>query len=159
MLRLLLAVLHLLGLGIGLGAVWARARALGSAAAGAVPDVGTLRRAFAADTWWGVAAGLWIVTGLWRLLGGTEKATTYYWGNHVFMAKLGLLAVILVLEVWPMITLIRWRGVVARGDAVREGAIDAGAARRIATISYVQAALVVAMVGAAVAMARGFGSR
>ena len=43
--RWLLAAVHLLALGIGLGAVWARGRALG----GAVDAMG-LRRAFDADT-------------------------------------------------------------------------------------------------------------
>ena len=124
MLRVALAALHLLALGIGLGAVWARARALGERPL----DVSAARRAFAADTWWGVAAGLWIATGLWRLLAGTEKATSYYLHNHVFFAKMGCLALILVLELWPMTTLIRWRVTAKRrGDGWRP---DAGAAGR-----------------------------
>src|SRR3989449_11375442 len=56
--RWLLAALHLLALGVGLGAVWARGRALRDAR-----DASGLRRAFYADTWWGVAALLWIGTG------------------------------------------------------------------------------------------------
>jgi hypothetical protein len=36
------------------------------------------RRAFTADTWWGIAGFLWIATGLWRLLVGTEKPTGYH---------------------------------------------------------------------------------
>ena len=150
MLRLLLAWLHLLALGVGLGAVWARARAL----AGPLDPAG-LRRAFAADAWWGIAAALWIGTGLWRLFAGTEKATGYYFANHVFWAKMALLALILALEGWPMATLIRWRTAVGRGatpDTV-------GTARRLAAVSYAQAALVALIVAAATAMARGYGSR
>ena len=64
MLRWLLAAIHLLALGLGLGAVWVRARALGADPA----DHGTLGRALAADSAWGAAAFLWIGTGLWRLL-------------------------------------------------------------------------------------------
>jgi putative membrane protein len=65
---------------------------------------------------------------------------------------MGLLVLVLLLEVWPAVTLVRWR--IAR----KKGAeIDTGAAARLATISYVQAALVVAMVFAATAMARGIG--
>jgi putative membrane protein len=150
MLRLVLAWSHLLALGIGAGAVWARARALGGPL-----DLAALRRAFAADTWWGLAAALWIGTGLWRLFAGTEKATGYYLANHAFWGKMGLLGLILVLEAWPMATLIRWRLAVGRGAAPA----TEGAARRIAIISYVQAALVTLMVGAAVAMARGYGAR
>src|SRR3989442_3600632 len=65
---------------------------------------------------------------------------------------MGLLATILVLELGPMLALIRWRVAVARG-----GAPDTGAASRFARISVVQAILVVLMVLAATAMARGYG--
>jgi putative membrane protein len=66
--RWLFAWLLLLGLGIGLGAVWARARALR-----APLDPAGLRRVFQADGWWGVAAAIWIGTGLVRVIGGLEK--------------------------------------------------------------------------------------
>ena len=79
MLRITLAILHLVALGIGLGAVWARARALGERPL----DRHSARRAFAADAWWGIAAVLWISTGLWRWLAGTEKATEYYLSSRV----------------------------------------------------------------------------
>ena len=64
---------------------------------------------------------------------------------------MGLLAVILALEVWPMITLIGWR----RGLGKQEDGWvpDERIAQRIAKISYVEAALVLAMVMAAVTMA------
>lgn len=153
MLRIVLAVAHLLALGIGLGAIFARARALHRLA-----EPGALSRAFAADTWWGVAAALWISTGLWRALAGTEKASSYYWNNHVFYAKMGFLALVLVLEVWPMITLIRWRRDAAKGTiAPMETLAPVG--RRLARISDVQTLLIVAIVTAAVLMARGYGAR
>ena len=162
MLRLTLAWLHLIALGVGLWAVLARGRALREAVR-ELPGVGALRRAFLADSQWGVAAGLWIGTGLWRYLGGTEKATAYYNANHIFLTKMALLVAVLMLEVWPMITLIRWRvalGRAAAGSSIAIGAgIDAGAARRIATISYVQGVIVIVMVFTAVAMARGYGAR
>ena len=151
MLRLALAVVHLVALGIGLGAVWARARSLAASRL----DEGSVRRALVADAWWGIAALLWIGTGLWRLLAGTEKATGYYLSNHVFHAKMGLLAVILLLELLPMATLVRWR----RADAATVAGENPPVARRIAAFSYVQAALVVGMVVAAVMMARGYGAR
>jgi len=145
--RWLLAAVHLLALGLGLGAVWARGRALGGEL-----DGSGLRRAFYADTWWGVAAILWIGTGLVRAFGGFEKGSFYYLHNHFFWAKMGLLAAILILELRPMLTLIQWRRVVARG-----GVPDTRVASRFAQISFVQAALVVLMVLAASGMARGFG--
>jgi putative membrane protein len=145
MLRWLLAALHLLALGIGLGAIWVRARGLRSEL-----DVQALRRIFHADAAWGVAAALWISTGLWRLLGGLEKGTSYYLQNHMFLTKMGLFLLILILEIWPMVTLIRWRRLVAAGQS-----LDTSAARRLSNISFVQAGLVVLMVFAATAMARG----
>jgi len=80
--RWLLAAVHLLALGVGLGAVWARGRALQVQL-----DVPGLRRVFYADTWWGVAALVWIGTGLIRAFGGIEKGSFYYLHNHAFWAK------------------------------------------------------------------------
>ena len=153
MLRLTLAAVHLIALGLGLGAVIARGTALREALA-----PGALRRAFRADMTWGIAFGLWLVTGLWRLFGETEKSVGYYMTNHAFYAKMGFLVLILALELWPMITLIRWRRAVGKGSTT-EQVVDVGAARRFATISHVQALLVVLMVFAAAATARGYGAR
>jgi putative membrane protein len=151
MITLVLAVLHLLALGIGLAAVWTRGRIF----SGTIDNY-TLRSAFAVDTWWGAAAVLWIVTGLWRLFGATDKATGYYMTNHVFWAKMALLLVIIGLEVWPMVTLLRWRKALSGDSDVRIP--EAGTvARGIAAISYAQVALIVGMVIAAAAMARGYG--
>ena len=154
MLRITLAALHLLALGIGFSAVIGRAVALRQRPASAE----SLRRAFHFDTQWGIAAGLWIGTGLWRWLGAVEKSAGYYNANHIFLTKMALLLLILALEVWPMITLIRWRVVMGRGGSA-EMVADPAAAARIATISRVQAVLVVLMVFAATAMARGYGAR
>ena len=147
-LRWFLATVHLLALGIGLGAVWVRGRGLKSALTPA-----DLRRVFLADNMWALAALLWIGTGLWRLLGGVEKGTAYYLHNHIFLTKMGLLLLILILEVWPIVTLIRWRARAARGEQP-----DTRAAPLLARISFVQAWLVVLMVFAATAMARGIGA-
>jgi putative membrane protein len=152
-LRILLAVLHLLALGIGLGAIWARAGGLRRQ-----PDRSALQNAFVADSLWGLAALLWISTGLWRWLGAMEKSSAYYLHNHLFHAKMGFLVLILALEVWPMVTLIRWRIVLGRG-APAEAVVSPAIARRVAAISYVQTLLVVVMVCLAVAMARGYGAR
>jgi putative membrane protein len=154
MLRIALAALHLLALGIGLGAVYARARSLNRVDA----TDGSLSRAFAADSWWGLAAGVWIITGLWRVLAGTEKTPSYYWHNHVFLAKMGFLVLILALEIWPMATLIRWRSASKRKMLPPPEQLSA-TGKRIARISDVQTLLVIAMVVAAVMMARGYGAR
>ncbi len=150
-LRWLLAMGHLLALGIGLGAVWARARAFRALAQGA--DAGALNRALVADTWWGLAAALWLVTGLWRLFAGTEKVSAYYYNNHVFWTKMALFVAVFLLELAPMRLLIQWRISLRQGTAP-----DVSQAGRWARISHVQVALVVLMILAATAMARGIGS-
>lgn len=146
MLRWLVATLHLLVLPLGLGAIWTRARALTALAAG-----GDLGRVFFADTLWGIAALLWIGSGLWRAFGGLEKGSAYYLHDKPFHVKMGILAVILLLEVWPMITLIRWRIQARRGAAV-----ELSVAPVLARMSSVQAVLVILMVFAATAVARGY---
>jgi putative membrane protein len=146
-LRWLLAGLHLLALGVGLGAVWVRGRALSSRL-----DERGLHSVFLADMWWGIAAFLWIGTGVWRLFAALEKNTGYYFQNHFFLAKMGLLAVILILEVWPMITLIKWRRQVTAGRLPATRVAPA-----LARISFAQAVLVMLMVFLASGMARGYG--
>jgi putative membrane protein len=149
LIRWLLAALHLLALGLGLGAVWARSRALRGTL-----DAEGLRRVFYADNFWGMAAVLWLVTGPIRAFAGLEKGTTYYLHNDLFLTKMALLVVLLALEAWPMSVLIRWR--VARGKG---NPVDTSPARALARISVIEAAVVVAMVLAATAMARGLGYR
>jgi putative membrane protein len=151
MLRIALAWLHLLALGVGFGAVLDRAAALRE------NGPASLGRAFRDDTAWGIAAIVWIGTGLWRLLAATEKSTSYYLHDRFFIAKMALLVLILALEIWPMVTLIRWRIALAQ-QRLPEMAARAATARRVATISTVQAVLVVAMVLLATAMARGYGA-
>ncbi|SRR5690554_5828153 len=148
--RWILAALHLLALGIGLGAIWWRARALGNEL-----DEEHLKRLFYADNLWGIAAVLWIVTGLLRAFAGFEKGSDYYLNNSAFLIKMGLLGIILLLEIWPASTFVRWRIQRGRGQAID---IDSGRTSLFATISMIQALLVVLMVFAATAMARGFGS-
>ncbi|MCU0635281.1 MAG: DUF2214 family protein [Gemmatimonadaceae bacterium] len=153
-LRLSLAIVHLLALGIGLGAVFARSRHLA-----ALPtQPGALTRAFAADNWWGLAALLWVGSGLWRAFAGTEKASAYYWAQPVFWIKMGLLGAIVLLELWPMVTLVRWRIAQSRGTLPALEALRAPA-RTIAVISAVQVALTVALVVPATMLARGYGAR
>ena len=145
--RWLLAALHLVALGVGFAAIWTRARALGGAL-----DARAFRRVFAADAVWGLSALLWIGTGLLRAFGGYEKGSAYYLQNHMFWGKMTLLGLILLLELWPMATLVRWRLAFGRG---RE--IDTSPARALGRVSLAQAALVIGMVFLASAMARGIG--
>ena len=70
---------------------------------------------------------------------------------------MGFLVVILLLEIVPMVTLIGWRR--ARASGSLNNARLAAAARRVAVISYIEVALILCMVVAAVMMARGYGAR
>jgi len=146
MLRWLLATIHLLALPLGLGAVWARGRALR-----ATRSAADLPRAFLADNLWGLAAVLWIATGLVRAFGGFEKGASYYLNDEMFQLKMGLLVLVLLLEIWPMVMLVRWRIALRRGAA-----IDTAAAHTLGQISAIEALLVVLMVFAATAVARGY---
>ena len=145
-LRWSLATIHLLALVIGSAGIGVRAFALRRLHA----DPGGLRAVFAGDTLWGIAAFLWIGSGLWRAFGGLEKGSAYYLGSTAFWLKMAALLGILVLEVRPMLTLIRWRMAIARGDTV-----DLSPSATLARVSIVQLLLVTFMVLLATAMARG----
>jgi putative membrane protein len=149
LLRWALAAVHLLALGIGLGAVHVRAKSL----QGRLDREG-INRVFVADSWWAVAAVLWISTGLWRLFGATEKSTEYYLGNHVFWTKMALFVGVILMEIRPMLTLMRWRRDVARGIPP-----ETSSAARLARISHAQSVLILLIILAATAMARGIGGR
>ncbi|MEW5852540.1 MAG: DUF2214 family protein [Myxococcota bacterium] len=143
------SALHLLSLALGLPGVFIRGLGLRD------PTVASNRRLLLqADNVWGVAAMLWIGTGLWRLLGGVEKATAWYLGNPLFHLKATLFGVIFLLELWPMVTFIRWRVDEARGRP-----LDFSRVRLFRWINHVEVAVVVGMVFVAAAMARGVGYR
>jgi putative membrane protein len=74
----------MLTLALGLGGIVARGRALASP----LDDAGW-KRVFAADNAWGIAAALWIVSGLGRVFFG-GKETGFYWRNGFFWTKLAL---------------------------------------------------------------------
>lgn len=147
LIRWLFAATHLLGLGMALGSVWARARTLRGPL-----DAAGLQRVFYADSWWGVSALVLIGTGLVRVMAGLEKGMEYYLQDHLFWGKMAFLLGIFALEISPMVTLVRWRIQVGRGQVP-----DTSRAGRFARISYAQALLLVLMVLAATAMARGIG--
>jgi putative membrane protein len=147
--RWIFAALHLLALGIGLGAIWWRARSLRSTL-----DKDGIRRLLYADNLWGIAALMWILTGLARAFAGLEKGTAYYLNSNAFWIKMALLAIILLLEIRPASTFMRWRIRMARGEELD---FDTSRTNLFANISIIQSVLIVAMVFTATAMARGLG--
>jgi putative membrane protein len=139
-----LSAVHMLTLALGVWGVVERGRAL----ARPLDDAGW-RRLLAADNAWGIAALLWITSGLARVfLGGKE--TSFYWRNGFFWIKLGLFAMIFALEIRPMMTFIRVRSARSKGSAVPGFPIETF--RRINAAELI---LVVAIVFVAALMARG----
>jgi len=146
--RWLVATFHLLALAIGLGAIVVRGRLLRRLQ---VPD--ELPAVFRADNLWGLAALLWLGTGLARAFGGLEKGTEYYITHPLFLTKMVLFVIVVLLEVRPAMTLVRWR------RRYRSGAeLELGPARWMAMISSVQGGIVVVIVFLATAIARGIGN-
>jgi len=145
----LVSALHVLALALGLSSVYLRGRALKGPL-----DRNEIKRLLAADTVWGIAAALWIVTGLLRAFGGLEKGSQFYLQSPLFWTKMALFVTVILLEIWPMVTFIRWRRVLRRGEMP-----DTSRARALYLINHVEMALVVLMVFVASFMARGFGMR
>ncbi|WP_454839804.1 DUF2214 family protein [Pseudomonas hormoni] len=141
-----LAAIHLLAFALGFWAVLSRGTAFRRLATG----VGEARSVLIADNLWGISAVLLLVTGGMRAFAGYEKGADYYLHQPLFHLKMTLFVLILLLEVAPMVTLIKWRIAQARGVA-----INTGRAALFARISHIEALLVLLMVVAATGMARG----
>ncbi|HEV8533667.1 MAG TPA: DUF2214 family protein [Methylomirabilota bacterium] len=143
------SALHVLALALGLPALYLRGRAL----KGPLDREG-MRQLFAADTVWGIAAVLWVVTGLLRAFAGLEKGSQFYLASPLFWTKMALFVAVLLLETSPMATFMRWRMQLRRGQTP-----DTSRARALYILNHVEMALVVLMVFVASFMARGFGLR
>ncbi len=140
----LLSAIHMLTLALGLGSIFARGRALG----GRLDDEGW-KRLLAADNVWGLAALLWITSGLGRVFFG-GKELSFYSHNGFFWIKLALFAAVFALEIAPMTTFIRVRRARARGTPIPAFPIE-----RYRRINAVEVWLVVTIVFVAAFMARG----
>src|SRR5262245_46565936 len=139
-----LSAIRMLTLALGLGAVFARGRAL----AGPLDD-GGWQQLLAADNVWGLAAGLWIASGVGRVfLGGKEP--DFYWSNGWFWVKMVLFGLVFVLELAPMRTFIRVRSAWRRQTDIPQ--IPIAMYRRI---NRAELALLVVIVFVAAFMARG----
>jgi putative membrane protein len=140
----LLSAIHVLTLAVGLGSLGMRGRALARP-----PDDAAWDQLLAADTAWGIAAGLWIASGLARVFWG-GKTPGFYWHNGLFWTKLALFALVFAIEFRPMITFIRVRS--ARRNRTDLPVFPVDAYR---TLNSVELALVVTIVFVAAFMARG----
>lgn len=144
-LRYVIATIHILTFGLGFASCWMRASAFRK-----LKDQDGLKDVFFADNAWGIAALLWILTGLWRAFGGLEKGSDFYLTNTAFLIKMGLFVVVFALEIRPMVTLIRWRIQKGKGQQV-----DISIAPSLARTSYIELVLLIPIVSMATAMARG----
>lgn len=146
-LKVTLAFLHFVALGLGFYGVWARAEALQN-----LKEQSQLSKVFKADNMWGLAALLWLITGIWRAFGGLEKGTDYYLSCTTFLLKFGLFILVFFLEIKPMVTLMKWRMSIRKGKA-----IDMSVASNISKISYIELIILFVIVFLATLMARGLG--
>jgi putative membrane protein len=133
------SALHVGGIALSFASVFLRAR---GALRGAVDDV------LAADNAWGIAAIVVVGSGVARAFLGLEKGSNFYLHNASFFAKMIALGVLSLLELWPMVTLLR----------ARFSSLDVTTALpAIGRISQVQLALLIFMLCVAPLMARGVG--
>lgn len=78
------------------------------------------RRMRLVDRWYGIVAGLVIVTGLGRFYLGL-KGPQFYSSNPVFWTKMGLFVLVALLSIAPTVAYIRWsRRATADGSIVLE---------------------------------------
>ena len=106
--RASLSALHVIAVALALGSVFARGlrlRDLRRDPADASAKVRLLR----ADNVWGISALLFLATGFARAFGRLEKTPAFYLRNGFFWVKMSLFALVLLLELLPMITFLRWR--------------------------------------------------
>ena len=129
---------------MGLGALFMRGRALDRPPAEIEWDP-----LFAADNAWGIAAGLWIASGLARVFFG-GKEPSFYWYNGFFWVKLALFALVFAIEMRPMVTFIRMRSARKQGAPLPRFPVVT-----LRRINRAEIALVIAIVFVAAFMARG----
>ena len=142
LLTILAAATHYVALGIGLTGVWIRGRGFRAR------DV---EMTFYGDNLWGIAAILWIASGLARAFGGLEKGTAFYLHSPMFQLKMALYLLAAALEMWPMIVLIKLRVRQSKGEP-----LDISRFPTFAKINTAEIVLVVLMPFVASAMARGW---
>jgi len=142
----ILAAVHLFAFALAFWAVLTRGTALSQLSTG----TGEVKRVLLADNLWGLSALTLLITGAMRAFGDYEKGSDYYLHQPLFHLKMTLFVLILLIELAPMITLIKWRIASSRGVA-----LDSGRAKLYARISHVEALLLILMMVAATGMARG----
>jgi putative membrane protein len=148
--RSLLSALHVVALPLGFASLFLRGMRLRELRRSR-GDAGTRAALLSADNVWGLAALLWIATGLVRAFAGLERTQDFYLRNGFFWVKMGLFALVFALEIQPMVTFIRWRIAKDRAaELVGNAPLD-----RLITLNDVEPALILVLPFAAALMARG----
>jgi putative membrane protein len=149
LLRAALSAVHVLAVALALGSIFARGLRLRELRRDP-SDSRARERLLRADNVWGISALLFLATGLARAFGRLEKTPDFYLRNGFFWVKMSLFAVVLLLEILPMVTFLRWRFAAARSAA--------GAAANLSTLialNDAETALVCVIPFVAALMARG----
>jgi putative membrane protein len=104
----------------------------------------------AVDRWYGIIAGLVVLTGLARLFLGI-KGQAFFTHNPVFWTKMGLFVAVGLISIGPTVAFIRWNTRVA--DGVLQ--LQDGEFARVRGMLWLQAGLFVFIPLCAAFMARG----
>lgn len=148
----LAAGLHFLALGLGLGGLFARGYQFRSLERTGNFSPEALKPLFLADNFWGLAALLWISTGLWRAFGNLEKDSAFYLHNPLFFIKMALFGLVFAMEILPMVTLLKWRFKLSKKGKVRAPKEQLGL---FILLNNLELAIVLVIPFVAAAMARG----
>ena len=103
------------------------------------------------DRYYGIAAGLVIITGLLLVFFGA-KGSAYYAHNGIFWMKMGLFVCIALISILPTVAYLRWnQRLLADGSIVLEDSEY----RRLRTLLWMQIGLLVLLPLCAALMANG----
>ncbi len=106
-----------------------------------------------ADALYGIAALLVLITGFLRIY-NFGKGPDYYFGNAVFLTKLGLFIIVGLLSIYPTISFLKWRKI----ENAEEGiSLPDKEYRKIRHFIYLEVILVFILPLLAALMARGIG--
>jgi putative membrane protein len=103
------------------------------------------------DRWYGISAGLVIVTGLLLVFFGL-KGSAYYAHNGVFWMKMALFLAIALLSIVPTVEYLRWNQREAADGSIT---LEDGEYRRLHGLLWIQVGLLVLIPLCAALMANG----